>query len=610
MHMLYTQKTLDTVGEIEVKADGVEMLIHGVPPFLWLLLLLHVSGSDSMKFSLFDKKPYEDSTTVPPVQDGEGEVSLVGPQTTSQGRVEVYHDGKWGAVCDGAWGLAEAQKVCRQLLVPGTKAAVNRGTYREDLNLTTSGTRHSLDHSLSLSEELGQLFDSGDGCDFQISVQSPTGNIQEEDGTTETVGTTVCAHKMILSRFPRFNAIEGISNISVYVSRSCQQHFPSFIRYIYTHKTDVSSSTAQCLHQMASDFGVKRLMEDIGRLFTKLLPEDVTFHTQLSLYEYSVETGDLLLQENTLQYLAWNYQNLSSSPAWSRLSAELLGALLSRSDLVVPDEAFLLLSLERWISEKGNSTTMEVQADLLNRIRFCMIPAEKLYHVQLTSTLYKTHHDLYRDSMLKALHFNVLLFSTLKSSTDFKREDNNYQPRIYTAEPWSAAIHSTTVRETPREQSQPTNPPRYVQQRGRKSYGQYQYGYQHQRYQYTTVSPYLQSRTKSFSTPVHNSMIFKEKIIHWEANVFMSRDECSNKGITCESFPAARLSAQSSLSQYQSSIRFSNRLLLMCRGKSICQVHDFKNNVAYISPNSSQALPCPCPDEQYIYRFVVRPDYV
>ncbi|KAM3864440.1 galectin-3-binding protein B-like [Diretmus argenteus] len=502
------------------------------------------------------------STTVPPVQDGEGEVSLVGPQTTSQGRVEVYHDGKWGAVCDGAWGLAEAQKVCRQLLVPGTKAAVNRGTYREDLNLTTSGTRHSLDHSLSLSEELGQLFDSGDGCDFQILVQSPTGNIQEEDGTTETVGTTVCAHKMILSRFPRFNAIEGISNISVYVSQSCQQHFPSFIRYIYTHKTDVTISTAQCLHQMASDFGVKRLMEDIGRLFTRLLPEDVTFHTQLSLYEYSVETGDLLLQENTLQYLAWNYQNLSSSPAWSRLSAELLGALLSRSDLVVPDEAFLLLSLERWISEKGNSTTMEVQADLLNRIRFCMIPAEKLYDVQLSSTLYKTHHDLYRDSMLKALHFNVLLFSTLKSSTDFKREDNNYQPRIYTAEPWSAAIHSPT------------------------------------------------SRTKSFSTPVHNSMIFKEKIIHWEANVFMSRDECSNKGITCESFPAARLRAQSSLSQYQSSIRFSNRLLLMCRGKSICQVHDFKNNVAYISPNSSQALPCPCPDEQYIYRFVVRPDYV
>lgn len=325
---------------------------------------------------------------------------------------------------------------------------------------------------------------------------------------------------------------------------------------------------------MASKFGVKQLMEDTGRLFSKILPEDPLFHTQISLYEYAEETQDFVLQENCMQYLAWNYQNLTTSPAWTRLSTEFLGALLSRSDLVVPDEYFLLQTVESWIAEMGNSTSLDAQVDLLSRIRFPMIPAEKVYGLESNSSLYDTHKNVYRENMFKAFQFNVLLLGNLQSNPKFNIQDDDYKPRIYTAEPWSAAVPDLT------------------------HYNSYEHAmtYSHD---YSYLHLY---------TPVHHSLIFKANTIQWAANIFKSQYECSNRGLSCESFPAARLVPQNNFPQ--SNIVFRNRLVLMCQNKYICQVQDFKDNIANIGVDGVHVLAYPCPDDKYTYRFVVRPEYV
>ncbi|XP_069558966.1 galectin-3-binding protein A-like [Brachyistius frenatus] len=595
---------------------------------LWFLLLPYVPGR-AYKFNLFEKN----------LEPREGDVRLFGSNSIHEGRVEVYHDGRWGTVCDDNWDMTEAQVVCRQLSFPGAKSVVTgkdygqapvpiwldeincKGTeshlvacvfkkwgetdcsHKEDVGVicetgsttgTISDSTLSLDHSISLSDDFGQIFDSGNGCDFLIFVQSATGN-KKEDGTPEKVETTICAHKIILSRFPLLSAQVGITNITVNIRATCQPHFTSFIRYMYTRKMDVTFSSALCIHWMASNFGVKQLMEDVGRLFSKILPDDNSFHNQVFLYEYAVETEDLILKENCIQYLAWNYQNLTGSPAWTELPVELLAALLVRSDLVVPDEYFVLQTLERWIKKSGNSASLETQADLLSHIRFPMIPAEKLFELESASPLYTTHKNMYRDSMLKAFEFNVLLFSNL-TNTMFNKENGDYQPRIYTAEPWSTVVDAPITAPLPLHQIQYT-----------PSYDRRRYGYDYRFY--PTVSPYRQTTTKYFSTPIHNSLIFKDNKIQWVAKVLKTQQECSYQGLRCESLPVARLAPQNSFSQ-QSNILFRNQLILMCQGKYICQVQGFKGDLAPITANGTQVFAYPCPGDQYSYQFVVRPEYI
>lgn len=48
----------------------------------------------------------------------DGDIRLVGGSSSSEGTVLVFHDNKWGSICDYHWDIRDANVACRQLGYP------------------------------------------------------------------------------------------------------------------------------------------------------------------------------------------------------------------------------------------------------------------------------------------------------------------------------------------------------------------------------------------------------------------------------------------------------------------------------------------------------------
>ena len=113
----------------------------------------------------------------------------MGSVTDNQGRVEVYHNGKWGSVCDDGWDIIDANVVCRQLGYVGATSAPGQAffgagkgpTYYDNVTCTGREARladcshrgigiHNCDHG----EHAGVVCDTTQGelslCLFAIGT--------------------------------------------------------------------------------------------------------------------------------------------------------------------------------------------------------------------------------------------------------------------------------------------------------------------------------------------------------------------------------------------------------------------------------------------------------
>ncbi|NXY24477.1 NETR protein, partial [Atrichornis clamosus] len=91
-----------------------------------------------------------------------------------EGRVEVYHDGKWGTICDDQWDDRDAEVVCRQLGLSGTPKALSWAHYGQGSGpilldeVQCSGNELSLDQCKKSAwgqQNCDHIEDAGVSCD-------------------------------------------------------------------------------------------------------------------------------------------------------------------------------------------------------------------------------------------------------------------------------------------------------------------------------------------------------------------------------------------------------------------------------------------------------------
>uniref|UniRef100_A0A670YFC2 BTB domain containing 17 n=1 Tax=Pseudonaja textilis TaxID=8673 RepID=A0A670YFC2_PSETE len=210
--------------------------------------------------------------------------------------------------------------------------------------------------------------------------------------------------------------------------------FEKFIRYLYCGEISIYLHEAIPLHRLASKYHVSSLQRGIAEYMRGHLACESSQGHVVGWYHYAVGIGDKALQESCLQFLAWNFSAVMSSPEWASVSLDLLLLLLERSDLVLQSELELYAGVEKWVTTYQPEDP--VVEKILRSLRYPMISPSHLFHLQKQSPVMVKYYSTVQDLLFQAFQFHSA--SPIHFAKYFDVNCSMFLPRNYLSISWGS----------------------------------------------------------------------------------------------------------------------------------------------------------------------------
>ncbi|XP_072522727.1 BTB/POZ domain-containing protein 17 [Salminus brasiliensis] len=283
-----------------------------------------------------------------------------------------------------------------------------------------------ISHSQGLMGRLETLLLQGNSSDVSLRVETADGDEVK----------LFQAHSLVLSlQSPTLSQMLQNRNSSTLVlqeSADCVAVFEKFIRYLYCGELSLRLDQATAMHKLATKYGVSDLQQGLTEYMSQNLASASASGHVVGWYEYAAAAGDMGLKATCLQFLSWNLSSVLQSAQWPSVSAELLMALLRRSDLVLQSELELFEGLEAWLIQNDpDSLTVE---NALRAVRYAMIPPRELFRLQRNSPILGRYQESVRDLLYLSFQFHSA--SPLQLAKFFDVNCSLFVPRNYLTASW------------------------------------------------------------------------------------------------------------------------------------------------------------------------------